>query len=357
MAFLNDDTLIFKDDAVGPHHIFRMKYDVPTVICDEEMRLACKAAGLKGTSFQEVGRPPKWAKIPKEVEEEVKEVKGGSTFFPELRDRLLEFGDDLMTACPAIAARCALRAIPLLERLSWGKPQRKRVRSGKRVSISMSAIAQGRFRGGATAWVATRFPAFGKGDRLREMTCQAEWVGTDSTTREAMLAAELVLRYDHGLTEESRLREYMTSHCISTAYHAAHDFMGVYDPQAMERFYGPRDPLAGWEPCEAELAVWNAVSEDVRRLKQGDSVQSLLEQPLWLTPAPQYVLVDWKNLSARLLGRSDEHWNVWIDWYAARLAGQGPVSERNEIARISLPDEVWNQGVAIANARIAELAG
>lgn len=43
--------LIFKDDAVGPHHVFRLQYAPSTVICDETMMLAWKAAKLVGPSF------------------------------------------------------------------------------------------------------------------------------------------------------------------------------------------------------------------------------------------------------------------------------------------------------------------
>jgi tetratricopeptide (TPR) repeat protein len=43
--------LVFKEDAIRSHHIFRMKYYDAAVICDEQMRLACKAAGLKGIGF------------------------------------------------------------------------------------------------------------------------------------------------------------------------------------------------------------------------------------------------------------------------------------------------------------------
>jgi hypothetical protein len=42
---------MFKDDAAGPHHAFRMMFFDPNVICDEELRLACKAAGLTGVRF------------------------------------------------------------------------------------------------------------------------------------------------------------------------------------------------------------------------------------------------------------------------------------------------------------------
>jgi hypothetical protein len=103
--------------------------------------------------------------------------------------------------------------------------------------------------------------------------------------------------------------------------------------------------------------VWNAVWEDLRQLENsGDNAQSLLTQPLWLVSAPKYVGDDWRNLSVRLLGRADENWSVWIDWYEARLIGCVELLERNEIARVSLPNEVWAQGPAVANARISNLA-
>lgn len=49
--------LIFKDDVVGSHHIFRMMHFEPMVICDREMRLACKTANLTGISFVEADKP------------------------------------------------------------------------------------------------------------------------------------------------------------------------------------------------------------------------------------------------------------------------------------------------------------
>jgi hypothetical protein len=45
------EALFFKESVVGRCHIFRMKYSHRTVICDEEMRLACKSALLTGLSF------------------------------------------------------------------------------------------------------------------------------------------------------------------------------------------------------------------------------------------------------------------------------------------------------------------
>src|SRR5260221_14131242 len=45
--------LIFKEAAVGGSHIFRMKFFDAVIICDEELRRACKSADLKGISFDD----------------------------------------------------------------------------------------------------------------------------------------------------------------------------------------------------------------------------------------------------------------------------------------------------------------
>ena len=45
------EALFFKETVVGGHHIFRVQYSPATVICDEEIRQACKSAQLTGISF------------------------------------------------------------------------------------------------------------------------------------------------------------------------------------------------------------------------------------------------------------------------------------------------------------------
>ncbi len=47
---------IFNEDIVGSHHIFRMNFHEFTIICDDALRDACKAAGLKGWSFRDTSR-------------------------------------------------------------------------------------------------------------------------------------------------------------------------------------------------------------------------------------------------------------------------------------------------------------
>jgi hypothetical protein len=56
--FLSTTKLVFKEEAVGPAHAFRMRYSSPTVICDSALRDACKAVEpkLRGLSFTEVSK-------------------------------------------------------------------------------------------------------------------------------------------------------------------------------------------------------------------------------------------------------------------------------------------------------------
>jgi hypothetical protein len=47
-------SLVFRDEAVGAAHIFRMAYFEPVVICDQFMKDACQQAALKGILFRDV---------------------------------------------------------------------------------------------------------------------------------------------------------------------------------------------------------------------------------------------------------------------------------------------------------------
>jgi len=48
--------LIFREDVVGPAHVFRMAFMDVTVICDQTMKDACRQADLKGIDFAGVVR-------------------------------------------------------------------------------------------------------------------------------------------------------------------------------------------------------------------------------------------------------------------------------------------------------------
>jgi hypothetical protein len=45
-------SLTFNESVVGNSHIFRMKYNESTIVCDEAFKQACKSANVVGISFQ-----------------------------------------------------------------------------------------------------------------------------------------------------------------------------------------------------------------------------------------------------------------------------------------------------------------
>jgi hypothetical protein len=46
--------LVFNEELVGDTHVFRMAHLKSCIICDQEMKGACKSAGLKGILFRDV---------------------------------------------------------------------------------------------------------------------------------------------------------------------------------------------------------------------------------------------------------------------------------------------------------------
>ena len=63
----------------------------------------------------------------------------------------------------------------------------------------------------------------------------------------------------------------------------------------------------------------------------------------------------------RLLARKDEHWEVWTNWYDARLDPlknipcYSPPIKELERARVLLPKDLWEEGPAAVNAAIKRL--
>ncbi|HSQ19251.1 MAG TPA: DUF1629 domain-containing protein [Blastocatellia bacterium] len=48
--------LAFRRDAIGDAHVFRMAHGESIVICDDVLKDACKAAGLKGIKFRDASK-------------------------------------------------------------------------------------------------------------------------------------------------------------------------------------------------------------------------------------------------------------------------------------------------------------
>ena len=87
----------------------------------------------------------------------------------------------------------------------------------------------------------------------------------------------------------------------------------------------------------------------------------LAQTPLWPDGTPDWAAEYWRSMKARLLAREGEHWEVWTNWYDARLDPSrripcySPPDLKLEEARVLLPDELWEQGPAAVNARIKAL--
>src|SRR6202035_721998 len=98
-----------------------------------------------------------------------------------------------------------------------------------------------------------------------------------------------------------------------------------------------------------------AAAADADLIDAGRSGSELMGFPLWPNRSPDRTEV-WGNLKAALLA-ADEGWKVWTDWYEARLAGDAghPPNEALEIARATIPDEIWRLGPAVVNVEIKRL--
>jgi hypothetical protein len=75
--------------------------------------------------------------------------------------------------------------------------------------------------------------------------------------------------------------------------------------------------------------------------------------PLWPQGPPEELKTLWAGLAATLRA-ANEDWEVWIDWYEARLQGKRS-NQRLEIDRALIPNEIWEEGPAKVNAEIKAL--
>lgn len=105
--------------------------------------------------------------------------------------------------------------------------------------------------------------------------------------------------------------------------------------------------------------VWQEMSQDVTFLEEGRTVEALMERPLFLGEMDSELKKRWQSMKETLLSLN-ENWQVWTNWYEDRLVG-GPrpngrlVIEGLERERILIPDEEWKKGAAHVNALIVEM--
>ena len=107
-------------------------------------------------------------------------------------------------------------------------------------------------------------------------------------------------------------------------------------------------------------AFWKAVERDAIELsinsgkggKPTALVEDLSRMALWPDGIPSWASRRWAGFKDAL--PPGEGWAVWIDWYEARLVGQLGNSLL-EFGKVTIAEQVWEQGPAQANAAIANL--
>jgi hypothetical protein len=106
-------------------------------------------------------------------------------------------------------------------------------------------------------------------------------------------------------------------------------------------------PLAGND-------LLKSMAADADLLDQGLSPVSLaLSSTLWPGPMPDWAFNEWAHLERAFLD-VNEDWEVWTDWYEARLKN-GPADQALEVAIATIPTSTWDQGPRIVNAEIRRL--
>ncbi len=90
-----------------------------------------------------------------------------------------------------------------------------------------------------------------------------------------------------------------------------------------------------------------------------DAAFLLASQPLWLNVDSSFGY-EWRELVKNLLA-DDFNWKFWIDWYQSKLDGtahnglRGGNRERLYLEITQFPNELWEEGAEVVNAKIAEL--
>lgn len=244
-----------------------------------------------------------------------------------------------------LAARAALRVLPTLAVFIQGSQIPSKIRD---------EIVLPTFRSAAFAWIG------GHHRKFRHELVSSVFAGYLPTVADAAAAqatAAFMATYsrislgNRDTGESFGYRVYAAASAAATTViselNGSHANMQARNTMA---FYGKSaiSSLFSALRADAELLEWNSGLEFVGRRK------------LWSDKKPKAVIDSWVQLKACLLSENkernnNENWQVWTDWYEARLHGRDPWPEEVEVACALIPDEIWKQGPAAANAEIKRI--
>lgn len=233
-----------------------------------------------------------------------------------------------------IAARAALRVLPLLSNAVESRVD------------AASAVVLPSFRAAALPWTASSLAA----DSSKLLGSKASSSSVRFVTYAALSDDNLVVASARAaaLVADSPDAVFVLAINAAAAAFFADDALIADVPIAKAT------RAAVVDATKTAVAASDGVLSDREHIEAGGSAASLAVKPLWhAEPVPKELASSWNRLRTQLLKR-DEGWDVWSDWYDARLQGS-PANVDLEVARVTLPENLWDQGPAAVNARIREL--
>ena len=232
----------------------------------------------------------------------------------------------------ALAARAALRVIPLLGPTNGTSGQAGVIPNILLTSVPATALA----------WATGQYPA-----RSKELQSSAAAAGARAS---AAAAAASSVAAGHNSAAAASATAYAAT-AVTSASDAATSAYASTSASARAVAYASAAAASHSGRASASVVV-----ADADFIDSGGSGVGLAGLPLWPKPAPKWATEAWQNLKTALLA-ANEGWEVWTDWYEARLAGDAahPPIEALEIARATIADEIWKKGPSVVNAEIKQL--
>jgi hypothetical protein len=245
-----------------------------------------------------------------------------------------------------IAARAALRVVPALE--AYGR------RLGDAVWAPPLVLAE--FSQHAVARAAGRFPA---GATVLSVAA----AGIARFAKDAYISrrirVHLAQAYAEGSYDTAQAANFTTTanaaDCASTAASNAAAAATATTAAAADANRASTASAKAANAFADATVFWASMREDAEALESGVAPSALASTPLWAKTTPKWAAQNWDTLKGQLLARPAEYWDVWTDWYEARLRGE-PGNEGEEIARIlEVTEGEWKAGPAVANKKIKDI--
>lgn len=245
--------------------------------------------------------PPK-SEPPSRLSEDEREII--ARYSPQIRSRdnleLCLDGEPRQLAI-IIAARAALRVVPLLVDLSSMRTR------------DLSSVVLPVLRAFAAPWAAAKYPAHSLEFRADTAALAASFAASAADAADVAHAAFFAAR-----TVDSAA-------AVVAAVDAA-DAAAYASANAEDAF---------WSALSADLGAWSA-------RQAGALLKDLIDYELWLTPTPDALRSQRREFIDAFISRG-EGWQHWLAWLEDRHVGF-PADEEKELARLTLPEDLWEAG-------------